>query len=47
MMQIMQRFELSMNDMIKLLTREPLSPYSTTIYTISQSPNNHHETGKR
>ena len=42
----MQRFELSLNDMVKLLTsRAPLD--STVIYPITQSPNKHHETGKR
>ena len=35
----MQRFELSLNDMVKLLTsRAPLD--STVIYPITQSPNN-------
>ena len=42
----MQRFELSLNDTIKLLTsRAPLD--STVIYPITRSPNKHHETGKR
>ena len=42
----MQRFELSLNDAIKLLTsRAPLD--STVIYPITRSPNKHHETGKR
>ena len=45
-MPIMQRFELSLNDTIKLLTsRAPLD--STVIYPITRSPNKHHETGKK
>src|SRR4051812_41253753 len=41
----MQWFGLSMNDTIKLLTREP--PLDrTTIDHITRSPNYHHETGK-
>ena len=42
----MQRFEVSLNDTVKLLTsRAPLD--STAIYPITRSPNNHHETGKQ
>ena len=42
----MQRFELSLNDTIKLLTsRAPLD--STVTYPITRSPNTHHETVKR
>ena len=42
----MQRFELSLNNTVKLLTsRDPLD--STAIYPITRSPNNHHETGKQ
>ena len=40
----MQWFELSANDMIKLLIKSPLD--STTIDPITRSPNYHHETGK-
>ena len=40
----MQRFELFTNDSNKLLSREPLS--SKANYLITQSPNNHLETGK-
>ena len=46
MMPRIQRFELSLNDTVKLLTsRAPLD--STAIYPITRSPNNHHETGKQ
>ena len=42
----MQRFELSLNNTVKLLTlRAPLD--STAIYPITRSPNNHYETGKQ
>ena len=41
----MQMFELSLNDMVKLLTsRAPLD--SMVIYPITRSPNKHLETGK-
>ena len=40
----MQWFELSTNDMIKLLIESPLD--STTNDPITRSPNYHHKTGK-
>ena len=45
MMTRMQRFELSLNDTVKLLTREPLLIVRLSI--LNPVSHQHHETGKR